>query len=79
MLAGGPPMDDSGRTAGAIVLIIVGIFVYFVPSMVAFRRDHEQRIPIFLLNIFLGWSFVGWVVALIWAALRRKSEPTQTP
>lgn len=42
--------------------------VYFLPSIIAFRRDHHNDIPIVLMNIFLGWTFIGWVVALIWSA-----------
>jgi hypothetical protein len=32
-------------------------------------------VGIFLLNLFLGWTVVGWVVALIWAIT---SEPKYT-
>jgi hypothetical protein len=31
------------------------------------RRRHRNLLPIILVNIFLGWTFVGWIVALIWA------------
>ena len=41
--------------------------LYFVPTLVASRRDHHQRTPIFVLNLFLGWTFLGWVVALVWS------------
>jgi hypothetical protein len=33
--------------------------------------------PIALLNLFLGWTFIGWVVALVWAALPVKSPVAQ--
>ncbi len=40
---------------------------YFVPTFVAFRRRHRNRAAIAVLNIFLGWSGLGWVAALVWA------------
>lgn len=27
-----------------------------------------------MLNLFLGWTFVGWVAALIWAIYKEKAE-----
>ena len=48
------------------VLILI-LAVYFIPSIVASVRNHRQLGAIFRLNIFLGWTFVGWVAALIWA------------
>jgi hypothetical protein len=35
--------------------------------MVAKRRNHRSRGSILIVNIFLGWTFIGWVVALAWA------------
>ena len=57
-----------------IELIIIGI-VYILPSLIAHRRKHHQRISISLLNIFLGWTLLGWVAALIWSASASVKEP----
>nr|WP_231969877.1 superinfection immunity protein [Polynucleobacter necessarius] len=38
---------------------------YFLPFAIAFRRANSGAI--FALNLFLGWSLIGWVVALVWA------------
>ena len=40
---------------------------YFIPSILAFARKHHNAVPILILNIFLGWTLIGWVGALIWA------------
>jgi hypothetical protein len=40
---------------------------YFVPTILAFRRRHPQIMAIVALNLFLGWTFLGWLGALIWA------------
>jgi hypothetical protein len=45
--------------------------MYFLPSIIALARSQRDLLAIFLLNLFLGWSVIGWIVALVWAA---KSE-----
>jgi hypothetical protein len=45
-----------------------GSFLYFLPFIVALARSKRDVLGIFLLNFFLGWTVIGWVVALIWAA-----------
>jgi hypothetical protein len=48
--------------------ILAVLFIpYFIPSIVAFARRHHNAVPILFLNIFLGWTLIGWVGALIWA------------
>jgi hypothetical protein len=42
--------------------------MYFLPSIIALVRGKRDILAVFLLNLFLGWSVIGWVVALIWAA-----------
>jgi len=44
-----------------------GFGMYFLPSIVALARSKRDLLGIFLLNLFLGWSVIGWVVALVWA------------
>jgi hypothetical protein len=41
--------------------------MYFLPSIVAFARSKRDTTAIVLLNFFLGWTMIGWVVALVWA------------
>lgn len=50
-----------------LVLLLIGPVLYFVPTFVAFYRKHPNRFPIFLLNLFLGVTFLGWIAALIWS------------
>jgi hypothetical protein len=44
-----------------------GFLMYFLPSIVAFARSKRDTAAIVLLNFFLGWTLIGWVVALVWA------------
>lgn len=50
------------------VPLLVFVFLpYFVPAIVAFVRNHRNRGAIFVLNLLLGWTVLGWVGALVWA------------
>ena len=58
-----------GFLGGVALLIGLAILIclYFVPSIVAFRRNHSSKMGILVLNICLGWTFLGWVGSLVWA------------
>ncbi|WP_312014482.1 superinfection immunity protein [Bradyrhizobium sp. AUGA SZCCT0283] len=51
--------------------------VYFIPALNAAARKHHNQNAIFLLNLFLGWTFLGWVAALIWSATAIPQEYQQ--
>ena len=53
-------------TIGFILLGLI-LFFYFLPAIIGLCNGHPHNAGIFLLNFFLGWSLVGWVVALVWA------------
>jgi hypothetical protein len=53
---------------GAIIGIIMLIGLYFLPTIIAGFRKKTNFTSILLLNFFLGWSLIGWVVAIVWAA-----------
>jgi hypothetical protein len=44
-----------------------GFVMYFLPSIIAFARSKRDTTAILMLNFFLGWTMIGWVVALVWA------------
>lgn len=54
------------------LFIYVAIFIlYFWPSILAYRFNHKKNADaIFLLNLFLGWTFIGWIIALIWSTTK---------
>jgi len=41
-------------------------FLYFLPTVVAWKKTFVMQV--FLLNFLLGWTVLGWIIALIWAA-----------
>lgn len=42
--------------------------LYLLPSIEALIRKHNNFVAIALVNVFLGWTLIGWVVAIVWAA-----------
>ena len=48
-------------------LIFLAILLYFLPSLVADCRRHPSAAAILALNLFLGWTALGWVGALVWS------------
>lgn len=54
--------------------LIVITLIYFVPSMIAYHRKTKNKLSILVVNLFLGWTFIGWVVALAMAYGDRVKE-----
>lgn len=50
---------------------IILLLIYFLPTIAG--RKHPHAAGIFVVNLFLGWTLIGWVVALAWAATRMKA------
>jgi len=48
-------------------ILIGSILLYFLPVIIAAVRNHHNGWSILVVNLFLGWTIVGWVVALAWA------------
>ncbi len=51
------------------MLLAFGIIggLYFLPTIVAFKRRRPNQASIAVVNFFLGWTLIGWVVAMAWA------------
>ena len=43
---------------------LIGVAIYFLPSLIAVARHAHNATGIFMLNLFLGWTGVGWLIAL---------------
>ena len=71
--------SSSGSAAGGMLLLILvvgfAILIYFIPSFVA--AGHHNRGAIIVLNLFLGWTFLGWIIALVWACTKSEQRPKE--
>jgi Superinfection immunity protein/Short C-terminal domain len=57
-----------------IVPLLLLLALYFTPSIGAMIRKHHNVGAIFALNLFGGWTLVGWVVAVVWACTETKKK-----
>lgn len=55
-------------------LVVFLLFVYFIPAIIAFNRSHQNTTAITVLNILLGWTLLGWIVAIVWAFTAVKTK-----
>ncbi|MFI4990736.1 MAG: superinfection immunity protein [Solirubrobacterales bacterium] len=62
-MAGGPVMGGIIHSSALLVVLAL----YFLPSIVAVARKVTHQGSVIVINVFLGWTFVGWVVALAMA------------
>jgi ABC-type transport system involved in multi-copper enzyme maturation permease subunit len=59
-----------------IFLLILGVGCYFLPTIIGYYRKRSNVAAIFLLNLFLGWTFIGWIVSLVWALANDNNPQT---
>ena len=62
-----------------IFLLLLGVIIYFLPLFVALGGKHRNAVAIFLLNLFLGWSLIGWLAALVWAVAGAENKAAGMP
>ena len=61
----------------ALIVLLLFVAAYFLPTVVAGFRHHKNTLAIFLLNLFLGWTLIGWLGALIWSVLAQQSKTAE--
>lgn len=49
------------------LFVVILFLAYFVPAFVAHARGHRNSNAISILNLLLGWTFLGWIIALVWS------------
>ena len=49
------------------IWIFVGLCLYFVPVIIAYIRKHNNILAITILTVFTGWTFLGWLAAVLWS------------
>lgn len=62
--------DKKGRPISATISIVAAVVTigYMLPWMIAALRGKSNHWAVCALNVFLGWTLIGWVVALAMAA-----------
>jgi hypothetical protein len=55
---------------GSILFGVIILAIYFLPSIIGYKKRNANAIC--ALNLFLGWTIIGWVVAFVWAVSYEK-------
>lgn len=61
-----------------MITLSVLALLYFLPTIVAANRGHGVA-GILLLNLFFGWTVIGWFALLLWALLSYPVYRVQVP
>ncbi|MEM8608412.1 MAG: superinfection immunity protein [Myxococcota bacterium] len=67
------------ETFYAIWIVVMSAMFYMLPAMVAHSRKAEDVRTVFYLNLFLGWTVIGWWVALVIAAMKPRRQEARPP
>ena len=54
------------------LIVLFALFVYFLPTIIAYNRSVKGAGWIFILNILLAGTVVVYIVLLIWACTAEK-------
>lgn len=57
------------------MLILLIIILYFLPTFNAYSNKKRNAGSVFVINFFLGWSIIGWIVALS-MSMGKDAKPT---
>jgi len=60
--------------ASGIVGGIAALGLYFLPTIIAGNRKHNNTLAIFVLNLLLGFTIIGWIVALVWGCTNNRKK-----
>jgi hypothetical protein len=68
--------DSPGDIITGFFFLGILTLLYWLPTIVAITRKHANLGPVIVVNLFLGWTFVGWIVALA-MAVNQSQAPVQ--
>ena len=65
--------DTVSAFFAVLLVLVVSIGLYLLPTIQAISRGQPNTTAIIIVNVALGWTLVGWVVAMVWAV--KEPEP----
>ena len=65
---------NTGATIFLAGMAFVALYLFLLPTVLAVRRRHHQRLAIIATNLLFGLTGFGWAVALIWSLTSVRKE-----
>ena len=56
-----------GGFLGGLLILAIAFGLYFLPTIVARQNGKKNETAICVLTLLLGWTVLGWIIALVWA------------
>jgi hypothetical protein len=72
-MGAGQTVTNADAWLGGVIIAVTGVILYFVPLITGALRRVRNLGALAVVNIFAGWTVIGWVVALAMAC--RSREP----
>lgn len=61
-----------------LVSLIITTGIYFLPSIIVYKRKNRPFLPFFLINLFLGLTVIAWIIQLIISVKKEKPVTQQS-
>lgn len=62
---------------GGLFFLLLCVGLYFLPSIIGAQKHNATAI--LAVNLLLGWTVIGWIVALVWALSERPGPAAYQP
>lgn len=49
------------------IAVLLALVIYLLPAVIASKRKHKNANSIFILNAFIGWTCIVWILCLAWS------------
>ncbi len=68
------PLEILGTSLIVLIFLVVVLGGYFLPTIIGAARGVRNLGSLFIVNLFLGWLLIGWVIALAWSFADVKNQ-----
>jgi Superinfection immunity protein len=72
LIVSGGTSASPGLAAIVGAVVVAALPLYFLPVIIAYLRPAPDRASVVIVSILLGWTYVGWVIALALAVRDRR-------
>lgn len=59
--------SPTGFVVMLTVAFLIALGVYVLPALLAWSLGSDYLVAVVALDLFFGWTVIGWIAALVWA------------